>query len=208
MVSFTSIEELQKKASLKLVMTEPVVLPFSPEDMSDIESQGPQSSDANSCQSSGSQDTILLSSQDESETSYRSKPWPSKFEIPPFSYDIDIALEARNLDYDEDDTLYNNPRVTSSKLEKLAEKIFSFTAYPSGLQVIAVAEALVGKYPCLKEAGSFRGLYGLQQRVKYKMVNYLTKLRDCQLAIPELEDNSMNKIRSNEESSPKAGVSN
>lgn len=172
-------------------MTEPVFLPFSPEDMSDIESQGPQSFDANSCQSSGSQDTILLSSQDESETSYRSKPWPSKFEIPAFSYDIDIALEARNLDYDKDSTLLNNPSVTSSKLEKLAKKIFSFTAYPSGVQVIAVA--LVGKYPCLKEAGSFRGLYGWQQRVKYKMVNYLTKLRDCQLAIPELDFNTMKK---------------
>ncbi|RXN24544.1 sterile alpha motif domain-containing 3-like protein [Labeo rohita] len=124
---------------------------------------------------------------DESGPSYRSKPWPFKFEIPDFSYDIDLALEAGKQAYENDGTLLNNPSVTSSILEKLAETIFGFSAYPTGVQILAVAEALVEKYPCLKEPGSFNGLYGWQQRIKYKMGNYRAKLRGRQLAIPELE---------------------
>lgn len=88
-----------------------------------------------------------------SETSYRSKPWPSKFEIPAFSYDVDISLEARNLDYDKDGTLLNNPSVTSNILEKVAERIFSFTAYPSGVQVISVAVALEEQTHASKRQG-------------------------------------------------------
>ncbi|XP_036951014.1 uncharacterized protein LOC119017923 isoform X3 [Acanthopagrus latus] len=201
--TLTSIEEVHDKATLKLVMTEPVVLTISPVDLSDIESPVPQSSDASSGHSSGSQDTILLSPEDESGTSFRSKPWPSKFEIPPFSYDVDLVLEAGNKDYEKEGTLLNNPRVTSSILEKLSETIFSFTAYPTGVQILAVAEALVEKYPCLKEPGSFNGLYGWQQRIKYKMGNYRAKLRGRQLAIPELEVNTLKKRCINEEGSPK-----
>lgn len=59
--TLTSVEEVQDKATLKLVMTEPAVLTLSPVGLSDIESPVPQSSDVSSCHSSGSQDTILLS---------------------------------------------------------------------------------------------------------------------------------------------------
>ena len=95
-------------------------------------------------------------------------------------------LEAGNQAYEKDGTLLNNPKVTSSLLERLAETIFSYRAYPTGLQVLAVVEALVEKYPCLKEPGSFSGLYGWQQRIKYKLGNYWDKLRCRQLAFPEL----------------------
>lgn len=197
--TWTSIEEVHDKVTMKLVMTEPVVLTLSPVDLSDIESPVPQSSDASS---SGSQNTILLSPEDESGTSFRSKPWPSKFEIPPFSYDVDLVLEAGNKDYEKEGILLNNPRGTSSILEKLSETIFSFTAYPTGVQILAVAEALVEKYPCLKEPGSLNGLYGWQQRIKYKMGNYRAKLRGRQLAIPELEVNTLKRRCTNEEGSP------
>ncbi|RXN18153.1 sterile alpha motif domain-containing 3-like isoform X1 [Labeo rohita] len=140
---------------------------------------------------------------DESGPSYRSKPWPFKFEIPDFSYDIDLALEAGKQAYENHGTLLNNPSVTSSILEKLAETIFGCTAYPTGVQILAVAEALVEKYPCLKEPGSFNGLYGWQQRIKYKMGNYRAKLRGRQLAIPELEVNTLKRRCSSEEGSLK-----
>lgn len=68
-ITLTSTEEVKYKAPLKIIMTEPVVLTLSHVDLSDIESVVPQSSDASSCHSSGSQDTILLSPQDESGTS-------------------------------------------------------------------------------------------------------------------------------------------
>lgn len=198
--TLTSIEEVQDKGSLKVVKTEPVILSLSPVDMSEAESPPPLSTEASS--SSGC-DTILMSSSDDSGPSYRSKPWPFKFEIPVFSYDVDLALEAGKQAYENDGTLLNNPRVTCSILEKLAETIFGFTAYPTGVQILAIAEALVEKYPCLKEPGSFNGLYGWQQRLKYKMGNYRAKLRGCQLAIPELEVNTLKRRRSSEEGSLK-----
>ncbi|XP_076732440.1 uncharacterized protein LOC143413388 [Maylandia zebra] len=199
--TLTSIEEVQDKANLKVVKTEPVILSLTTVDMSEVESPVPLSTEASS--SSSVCDTILLSSPDESGPSYRSKPWPFKFEIPDFSYDIDLALEAGKQAYENDGTLLNNPSVTSSILEKLAETIFGFTAYPTGVQILAVAEALVAKYPCLKEPGSFNGLYGWQQRIKYKMGNYRAKLRGRQLAIPELEVNTLKRRCSSEEGSLK-----
>lgn len=187
----TSIDDIEDKATLKLVMTKPLTITLSPGEPSDAESPvQQQSSDTSSCHSSGSRDTILLSSSDESGTSYRSQPWPAEFEIPNFSYDVDIVLEAGNQVYENDGTLLNNPRVTSSILERLAETIFSYTAYPTGVQILAVVEALVKKYPCLKEPGSVNGLYRWQQRIKYKMGNYRTKLRSRQLAFPELKISS------------------
>ncbi|XP_026017031.1 uncharacterized protein LOC113018186 isoform X1 [Astatotilapia calliptera] len=199
--TLTSIEEVQDKANLKVVKTEPVILSLTTVDMSEVESPVPLSTEASS--SSSVCDTILLSSPDESGPSYRSKPWPFKFEIPDFSYDIDLALEAGKQAYENDGTLLNNPSVTSSILEKLAETIFGFTAYPTGVQILAVAEALVAKYPCLKEPGSFNCLYGWQQRIKYKMGNYRAKLRGRQLAIPELEVNTLKRRCSSEEGSLK-----
>lgn len=200
--TLSSIEDVHDKDTLKLVFTQPIVLNFSPVGASDVESFVPeQSSDTSSGHSSGSQDTILLSSSDESGPSFRSQPWPAKFPVPAFSYDVDLVLEAGNKAYQKDGTLLNNPTVTSSILERLAEAIFSYTAYPDGLQVLAVVEALVEKYPCLKEPGSFNGLYGWQQRVKYKMGNYRAKLRCRQLVFPELEVNSLRRRTSAEGSS-------
>ena len=86
--------------------------------------------------------------------------------------------------------------MTRSVLEKLAEIMFEYTAYPTGIQVMHVVEALAEKYPCLKEPGSFNGMYGWQQRIKYKMANYRAKVRGLQIACPELEVNSSRKTTS------------
>lgn len=40
-----------------------------------------------------------------------------------------------------------------------------------------VAEALVKKHPCLKEAGSERGWNGFKNSIMFKMGNYRTKMR-------------------------------
>lgn len=60
--------------------------------------------------------------------------------------------------------------------------------HPSA-QISDVAEALVKKYPCLKEPGSFSGYYGWQQSIKYKMANYRTKLRGY--GVPEVMCNAL-----------------
>lgn len=51
----------------------------------------------------------------------------------------------------------NLTSVKSDILERLAEAIFYYTAYPNDAQRSAVAQALVEKHPCLKEPGSFIG---------------------------------------------------
>ena len=92
--------------------------------------------------------------------------------------------------------------MNSDVLEKLDEEIFHYTAYPSGLQISAVAEALVKRYPCLREPRtSFSGLYGWQQRLKYKMANYRSKIRRRDVPCLELDINSLRR-RPNGEQQP------
>ncbi|KAJ4937553.1 hypothetical protein JOQ06_002188 [Pogonophryne albipinna] len=194
--TLSCIDDVEDKGTLKVFQTEPIVLNLSPVEVLDIDSSiAEQSSDNSSRHSSGPQDTILLSS---SGTSYRSELWPAKFQVPTFSYDVDVSLEAGNQAYQKDGTLLSNPRLRSSVLEKLAEEIFRYTAYPTGVQVLAVLEALLEKYPCLKEPGSLNGMYGWQQRIRYKMGNYRAKLRCRKFACPELEVNSRKSQASNE----------
>lgn len=57
-------------------------------------------------------------------------------------------------------TLLNNPSITSGVLEKLAEVIFRYTAYPTGIQIEGFVEALLKKHPCLTRPGtSCSGMY-------------------------------------------------
>ncbi|XP_051802070.1 sterile alpha motif domain-containing protein 3-like [Acanthochromis polyacanthus] len=86
-------------------------------------------------------------------------------------------------------------------LERLAESVFQYVAYPTSAQISKVAEALIQKHPCLREPGSYNGCYGWQQRLKYKMANYRTKLRG--LGCPELDVNSLRKKRSHEKAPAK-----
>ncbi|KAL6462537.1 hypothetical protein MHYP_G00289590 [Metynnis hypsauchen] len=191
--TLTSIEDVQDMGTLKVVQVEPVIV-----NLSTVEEKADNlpESDGLSSTSLTSQDTVLLSSSSDESPSYRSQPWPRQFEIPPFSFDTQLMLEAGIRAYHSNGTLLNNPKVTSSVLEKLAERIFQYTAYPTGIQVMNVVEALVEKYPCLKEPGSFNGMYGWQQRIKYKMGNYRAKVRGLQIACPELEVNSSRKMTS------------
>lgn len=107
-----------------------------------------------------------------------------------------MLLQAGNDTYERDGTVLHNPAVTSDILETLADFIFSYTASPTGLQISAVVEALVKKYPCLNEpATSCSSLYGWQQRLKYKMNNYRSKLRKRDVPCPELDINSMKRKR-------------
>lgn len=147
--------------------------------------------EGNSTCSSESQDTIILSSPEHS--FHRSKPWPKEFPIPHFAYDTEIVLTSGNEAFKNDGIQLNFTRILQDILEKLAESIFHYVAYPTGAQLSDVAEALIQKHPCLKEPGSYNGCYGWQQRLKYKMGNYRSKLRG--LGCPELEVNSLRKKR-------------
>lgn len=199
----TSIGDMEDKATLKVVPVKPVVPTLSPVEQMEFDSPPPQeSSDTLSTHSSSSSsDTIVFSAPDESGTPRRSQQWPAKFEIPTFPFDVE--QQARNQAFLKDGTPLSHPSLTSSILEKLAEVVFCYTAYPTGIQILTVVEALIKEFPCLREPGSFNGLYGWQKTMKWKMGNYRAKLRGGQLACPELEVNSLKRQRSNDNDSSK-----
>ncbi|XP_060796594.1 uncharacterized protein LOC132898947 [Neoarius graeffei] len=136
----------------------------------------------------GSTDSLSVSSVETDNTeptsssgsspSTRLSVWPSVFTIPSFNYDAELQLDKANTECSVSGThLSPSPKLKSHVLEKLAEEIIKFKAYPTDNDLNDVAEALVKKHPCLKEQGSFNGCYGWKISLKYKMANFRTKLR-------------------------------
>ncbi|XP_034082686.1 uncharacterized protein LOC117553042 [Gymnodraco acuticeps] len=135
-----------------------------------------------------SDDTIILSSPES--VSSRAKQWPADFPIPQFSYDTELQLVKGNSEFNGSHKMLTvSSRSKSDILNRLAETIYGYKAYPDDSHFCTVAEALIKKHPCLKEPGSFNGCNGWKQRLKYKMGNYRTqlKLQGC----PELVVNSL-----------------
>ncbi|KAF3858894.1 hypothetical protein F7725_012095 [Dissostichus mawsoni] len=86
--------------------------------------------------------------------------WPAVFPIPVFSYNTELALQQGNDIFLKDGTLLTSQSVKSDILERLAEAMFSYTAYPNDPQRTAVAHALIERHPCLREPGSYNGCDG------------------------------------------------
>ena len=108
----------------------------------------------------------------------RHRPWPDAFEIPRFCYDVELQLKRGNEAYQENGTLLNIRKDTKSEiLDKLAEAMYSYTAYPSREEYDIVAQSLIKKHPCLREPGSAKGWYCWKFSLKFKMGNYRNKLR-------------------------------
>ncbi|XP_037832052.1 uncharacterized protein LOC108247045 isoform X3 [Kryptolebias marmoratus] len=196
--TLNSSDQIKHKDTVKVVGIPPVVLTLAQLDESLGSPSGQQSTDyessydesfgsnADSAATTSSQDTIILK---RNKTTERCEPWPKQFPIPQFAYETEMYLENATEEFKKNGTLLPTSKVKTDILEKLAETIFRFTAYPSSAQVSCVAEALVTKYPCLKEPGSFSGYYGWLQRIKYKMANYRTKLRG--FGVPEVTCNAV-----------------
>ncbi|XP_059366263.1 sterile alpha motif domain-containing protein 3-like [Carassius carassius] len=124
-------------------------------------------------------DTVIMSvtSQEESPLT-RQDPWPETFEIPSFSVDVEYRLRQGNLLFMRDKTYLQVPRdMKHEVLEKLAEAMYKFKAYPREEDFNDVASALVKKHPCLFEPGSSTGWNGWKNSIKFKMGNYRSKLR-------------------------------
>ena len=201
-------DQIKHKDTIKVVYAATVILNLQQVDESLINSFGRQSTDCDSvayaessasnaessasnaessAETSSSHDTIILPRR--RSTTERCQPWPKQFPIPQFAYETEMYLERASEDYRKDGKLLTAAKVKADILEKLAETIYMYTAYPSSAQISDVAEALVKKYPCLKEPGSFSGYYGWQQSLKYKMANYRTKLRGY--GVPEVMCNAL-----------------
>lgn len=187
--TLTSTDVIQDKDTIKLVESEPSVhLTLTPINEPAAFSTPESMSFLDDSSSVTSSDTILLPQPPE----HRSEPWPTHFVIPTFSFNVEILLQAGNVAYDNDGSLLQNPSMNSDILEKLADEILQFTAYPTGPQILVVVEALLKKHACLRVAGtSFSGMYGWQQHLKYEMANYRSKMRRREVPCPELDINSL-----------------
>lgn len=207
--SVTSTADLYGKATVKMILKEPnITLDLHPifesgpsstlSSLSSVSTRPastpetdicPEDHDASSqvsdSTSSGSSDTIILPD------SCRLAAWPVPFQVPEFSRDVQLILAEANNSYHATGRHFMDASVKSAIMQDLAKVIFSYTAYPTNQQILSVAEALVSKFPCLREPGSFAGLYGWQQCIKYKMHNYRAKLRSRKYSYPEIEINTL-----------------
>ncbi|MEQ2295330.1 hypothetical protein AMECASPLE_013014, partial [Ameca splendens] len=174
--NLTCVDDLPKdKATLKIIFC-----PDSSEPCVD--------SCSSSLTFSASSPTSTSSSQSASFTG-RSQPWPIVFPVPTFSFDAELRLRQGNDAFETHGKLLALSRdIKSEILDKMAETMFSFKAYPANEDFESAAIDLVEKHPCLKEPGSTSGWYGWKISLKFKMGNYRQKLRDagCQ----ELKINS------------------
>ncbi|KAG2463633.1 ERD23 protein, partial [Polypterus senegalus] len=105
--------------------------------------------------------------------------WPlDLFPVPTFSFDVELKLREGNAEFEKTGRPLKLTRDQKHDiLDKLASTIYGFSAYPSGKQIAFVAEALVTKHPCLKEAGSNTGWNGWKNSLLFKMGNYRNKMR-------------------------------
>ncbi|KAK0149893.1 hypothetical protein N1851_009339 [Merluccius polli] len=91
--------------------------------------------------------------------------------------------------FNKDGTPLTTPNVKPDILEKLAHYIYNYTTYPTKLQIIALAEALIKAHPCLKERSNHSGYAGWQSSIKYKRANYHTKLKS--FGVPDAMCNAL-----------------
>lgn len=204
-VNLSSTTVIKDLTVLKVVQVDPdsttiVLYPVDPP-MSSILSVGLDSDDSSG--SAHTDDTVLLSSS--SSDSLRTQQWPKVFPIPPFSYDTECQLQRGNAEYTKSQSrLTLGSKMLSDILERLAEKVYTYKAYPTDADFSDVAEALTRKHPCLREPGSFNESYGWKQRLKVKMANYRTLLK-AHGTSAELTVNSL-KSKSQEEAYPAKNV--
>ena len=117
--------------------------------------------------------TVLLSNVSSPERLSRWPPGP--FPVPTFAFDVELKLRDGNAEYEKNNTHLKLTRdLKHDILDKLASILYGFKAYPGDKEIAIVAEALVAKHPCLKEAGSETGW---KYSIKFKMGNYRNKMR-------------------------------
>ncbi|XP_056619587.1 uncharacterized protein LOC130433854 [Triplophysa dalaica] len=126
----------------------------------------------------------------------KSSPFPS------FSPEIEILVKKAMEDYNRHGSLLNVQIVKKDVMDHLVKAIYMYTSYPSGKQIEGVAEALIRKYPCLKEPGSFTGFQGWQMSLKYKMADYRRRL--SKFGFPEVLCNTFKKKNPEDRKSAKS----
>lgn len=158
--NLTEMEDLPEKPTVQVIpVLELVAVSASDEVCSDTPSTA---------------DTEILSHSSQE----RQKQWPEFFDIPTFSVDVEHRLRQADLLFMSEGTHLNvSKELKHEILERLAESMYIYTAYPNAAQFESVAAALISKHPCLQERGSTSRCCGWKNSLKWKMGNYRTKRR-------------------------------
>lgn len=200
-MNITSVQDIQDRSTIKVVYMQSH-LDMSPSSRLNTPSApGPSGSPSSihtphgvsSLSSSDSDNTINLS---HSDSELRAHAWPREFIIPHLPYSVEVQLQRGNETFRETGTrLKITPGLKLDILEKLAEEIFQYTAYPQNHQINDVPAALIKKCPCLRKS-SATGYYGWMISLKYKMANYRTKMQS--IGCPEVTVNALKNKSSDE----------
>ena len=225
--SLKSTAAIKNKSTIKIELEQtPVVLNLFPVPLSGsyAESTSTELSDAPAYSSDtqeDSQEEILEDSQAEiqedsqedtqdsespdasTSTTLAKKPWPTEFMIPKFSVETEAVLERANEDYRKHGKLLDYSKIASDILAKLADLIYSHTAYPSRIQKRSVADALIKAHPCLQDVVSETGYGGWVIKINNKMINHRTKMRG--FGMPDVTCNTL-KHKSPEDGKPAKNV--
>ncbi|KAG7513756.1 hypothetical protein JOB18_015916 [Solea senegalensis] len=181
-MNLISIEEIQDKATLKVVYTS-----CQPQDQGEHSFSFPSTSAPDDTSFSSGDSTLIISSPES--TSSRAS-WPDLFCVPRFTYDAEIKLEKANKAFRENGMLLiPDPKLKSDILEGLIQEVVKHSVYLTDSKFDQVAEALILKHPCLQSKGSPTGYEGWKMSLKYKLSNYRTHLR--KVGCPEVCVNSL-----------------
>jgi len=207
-MNISSMQDIEDRGTIKLVYMQNDLDISTTSRLNSPSTPGPSASPS-SIHTSHSVSSLSLSDSDttinlsHSDNELRARAWPHDFTIPRFPYDVEVQLQRGNEIFKETGTsLKITPGLKSDILDKLAEEIFQYTAYPQNHQIDDVAGALIKKFPCLREP-SATGYYGWMISLKYKMANYRTKMRN--IGCPEVTVNAL-KNKSKDECFPAKNV--
>lgn len=165
-MNLTSMEEVQDKATVKVIYTSCRTLDGA--HCADADSPTTHNND-----SICSDDSAIILSSSESASSRSS--WPDFFYVPRFSYDAELKLEQAHTAFREKGTLLiPDPKLKSDILEGLIQAIVQHKVYVTDREYDQVAEELIKRHPCLQERGSATGYGGWKTSLKYKLSNYRT----------------------------------
>lgn len=197
--TLTSTDLIQHKDTIKVIFPAPIVLTlfagneenlsattsFSADEVSSLSCSACSVDEAVPHKSPSSEVTDIVYEQ----TTPERLPWPKEFPIPSFSPEVEMVVRKAMEDYNRDGRLLNVQIVKKDINDHLVKAIHLYTSYPSGKQIKIVAEALIRKYPCLREPGSFSGIHGWQISLKYKMAYYRRRL--SQFGFPDVSCNTL-----------------
>ncbi|XP_024126573.1 uncharacterized protein LOC112145519, partial [Oryzias melastigma] len=194
-VNLTSMKEIEDKSTLKVTLVEEAVDSIAHGTLY----QPGRCYSNNFGNSSICDDHPIIAS---SSSSFSRSSWPEVFNVPNFSLDAEFKIQEGQNNYLKNGTLLNvDPKLKRDIISSLVQEIVKYKLYASNRDVSEAAEALVQKYPCLREKGSTSGCEGWKVSLKYKLSNYRRELRKA--GCPEV---SINAFERKHKSSPALGV--